>query len=181
MLSSTDAPVTPSPRPLVRARVAVPLGVLAVSACLVYLVWGTRGESPFGPLVSPPPEDWSPPVADEVTLWAWGEGMKHYQTGAFDEASVLLGRAAGGMPSQPPPMFFAGVCHLLSGRPEAAVDLFGRAVELRPDEARYRYYLAWAEWQREGVDEAESQLKRAAEGEGKWARKARKVLGRIQR
>ncbi len=78
-------------------------------------------------------------------------------------------------------MFFAGVCHLLGGRPEAAVDLFGRAVELRPDEARYRYYLAWAEWQREGVDEAESQLKRAAEGEGKWARKARKVLGRIQR
>ncbi len=170
----------PDARPLIRMRVAIPAVLLLGATVAVYLMFGVTRSGPFGPLFSPPPPAWQPSQADEVTLWAYHEGIERYQAGAFDEAAALLGRAAGGVPSEPVPMFLAGVCHLLGGRPEAAVGLLGRAVDLAPDEPQYRYYLAWTEWQLEHPDAAQAQLERAAKGDDRWARRARKALGRME-
>jgi len=161
--------------------VAVPLALLAAASLAVYLIFGMTRSGPFGPLLSPPPIDWTPPAASEVTLWAWQGGMDHYRNGAFEEASSLLGRAAAGTPNHPQPAFFAGVCHLLRDRPEPAVELLQRAVDLSPQEPQYLYYLAWAEWNSEDAVAARGHLDRAAGGDDRWSRRARKARSRLPR
>ena len=176
----TAEPQSP-PRPWARKRVIIPLALLAGTSIAFYLILSVPRSGPFGPMLSPPPIQWTPSGADEVTLWAWQTGMDHYQTGAFEEASSLFGRAAAGLPSHPQPAFFAGVCHLLVGRPGAAADLLQRAVDLTPEEAQFLYYLAWAEWLDDREEAAAAHLQRASEGDDRWARRARKAGSRLAR
>ena len=58
MTADPADPAPPQRSPRVRARVLVPLVLLAVGAGLLYLIWGTRGGGPFGPLVSPGANIW---------------------------------------------------------------------------------------------------------------------------
>jgi tetratricopeptide (TPR) repeat protein len=172
----------PHPRrrdPLLRARVAVPLTVLAVASLLLLWFQWRGGGGPFGPMQPAPPPDQVSDAGGEVVQWAFDGGIAQYRDGNYDDASMMLGRAVAGLPFDPVPAFYAGVSHLMCERPDAALGLLRSAVDLRPEETLYRYYLAWA-LHLEGQDEdAAVQLERAGEGEGRWARKARQTRQRL--
>ncbi len=163
--------------PLVRARVIVPLVVLLAAGIASYLVLGRTG--PFGPLKPAPSTDWRPLSSDEVALWAWEEGIRAYETDAFEDAAVFLGRAAGPHETHPAPLFYAGVSHLMCERPHVAEGLIERALDRDPDDPMYRYYFAWTLHLQDRDDEARTQLRKAAAGEGRWAGKANRALARI--
>ena len=163
--------------PQLRARVAIPLAVLLAAGLVAYLLLGRTG--PFGPLRPAPSTDWQPEAGDEVALWAWNEGIRAYEEDAFEDASVFLGRSVGSHETHPAPLFYAGVSHLMCDRPHVAEDLLERAVERRPDEPLYHYYLAWSIHLQDRNDEALIQLRKAAAGEGRWADRADRTMGNL--
>ncbi len=160
--------------PVVRARVVVPLALLLAAGLASYLLLGRSG--PFGPLRPAPGTDWEPQSSDEVAVWAWQSGMAAYDSGAFEDASVFLGRSSGPHETHPAPLFYAGVSHLMCDRPHVAEGLLVRAVERAPDEPLYRYYLAWSIHLQERDEEAITLLRKAAAGEGRWAERANRAL-----
>ena len=165
--------------PLLRARVVVPLGVLTVAALALLWFQARGGGGPFGPLLAAPPPGQVNGDGGEVVQWAYDGGIAQYLDGNYDDASMLLGRASAGLPSDPTPAFYAGVSHLMCQRPDAARELLRSAVDLRPEDALFRYYLAWA-LHLDGRDtDAAAQLERAGQGEGRWARKARHTRQRL--
>jgi len=163
----------------VRTRVWVPLALLLVASLAAFLLLGRDSGDAFGPLKPAPPPDWSPSYADENTATAWAEGIARYRSDEFDHAAVWLGRAAAGMPDEPVPLFYAGVCHLLLEHPDAATGLLERAVSNGQDDAMTRYYLAWSLHMQGDDDEAVDQLKRASDGEGPWAARAVRTAAKI--
>lgn len=160
--------------PVVRARVVVPLVLLLAAGLTAYLLLGRSG--PFGPLRPAPATDWQPRSSDEVALWAWQEGMAAYDKGAFEDASVFLGRSSGPHETHPAPLFYAGVSHLMCDRPHVAEGLIARAVERAPDEPMYQYYLAWSIHLQDRDEEARPLLRKAATREGRWAERANRAL-----
>jgi tetratricopeptide (TPR) repeat protein len=161
--------------PALRARLLVPLALLLVVIGLVYLLFGRPG--PFdGPPRPAAPTDWQPEYADEVTLWAWRQGMAHYRDGQYEEASTLLGRSAAGLGRYPEPAFYAGVSHLLCERPRVAEDLFDRSLAADDGDACTHYYLARALVDQDRRDDARTHLQRASGDEGRCGRRAERAL-----
>ena len=164
-------------RPQLRARVAVPLAMLTAATIIVYLVFGRVG--PFEDIRPPPPSDWMPTAADEVTLWSWQQGMAHYADGQYEDAASLFGRSVAGLAGFPEPTFYAGVCHALCEHPEVGEPLIHEAVDLRPEESRFRYYLAWTLALQDRHEDAAAHLRIAAEGSDRWAARARRTLRKL--
>jgi len=157
----------------IRTRLVVPLALLVVACFGIYLAFGRV--DPFETIGPPPATDWSPDGTDEVTRWAWSEGMNSYVLGEYEQAATALGRAAGSMNGRHEPQFYAGVSNLMCERYGAAEIFLRRAVDLRPDEPKYRFFLA-AAYHALGDDEtALLHLDAATEGDGRWATKARRV------
>jgi len=163
--------------PRLRARVAVPLAILTAATVAVYLVFGRVG--PFEDTGPPPPSDWMPQEADDVTMWAWQQGMAHYIEGEYEDAASLFGRSVAGLPAFPEPAFYAGVCHALCDHPDAGEPLVRSAVEMRPDEPLFRFYLAWTLALQDRDEDARAQLQQAAGGDGRWATRARRTLRKL--
>lgn len=156
-----------------RARVAVPLALLFVAGLVMYLTLGRL--EPFEKLRPPPATDWAPSDPDEVTGWAWNEGMDSYIHGEYEDAAVTLGRAAGAMSTRPEPQFYAGVSNLMCERDAAAEIFLKRAVDLRPDEPKYRFFLAAAHHAQGDGEAAALHLEAAATADGPWAGRARRT------
>ncbi len=168
--------------PLLRARVAVPLAVIGlVAVALLVARWRVLDAGdPFGPLRPAPPPDEIGDGGGEVVRWAYDGGLAYYLDGDYDEAAAMFSRASAGLPRDPIPAFYGGVSHLMCRRPDAAEVLLREAVAQRPEEALYRYYLAWALHLDDRDDEAAAELARASEGEGRWARRAGQVGDRMR-
>lgn len=164
--------------PMLRARVAVPLALLTLAGIAMYLTFGRV--DPFETVRPPPATDWVPEDEDEVTGWAWNEGMNSYVQGEYEDAATTLGRAAGAMSSRPEPQFYAGVSNLMCERGDAAEIFLQRAVDLEPEEPKYRFFLALAH-HAQGDDEAAAlHLAAAATADGTWARQARGLSKRLR-
>jgi len=164
--------------PVFRVRVAAPLALLLVAVGGVYLAFGRV--DPFETVRPPPATDWTPAQTDEVTRWAWSEGMNSYVLGDYEDAATTLGRAAGTLAGRPEPQFYAGVSNLMCERHEPAVFFLQRAVDLSPEDPKYRYYMAVA-LHEQGDDEGASlHLEMASGGEGSWATKARRMSNHLR-
>jgi len=158
--------------------VLVPLVLLLVAVTTLYLVFG-RARPLEGPVRPAPPTDWQPEYADEVTLWAWQQGMAHYRSGQYEEASTLMGRAAAGLARYPEPAFYAGVAHLICERPRVAEDMFTRALDADAAEPCAHYYMAWALVQQDRADDARPHLVEASGEQTRCERDAARALAHL--
>lgn len=109
------------------------------------------------------------------------QGMTHYGSGEYNDAIVLLERAAALDSSAAEFQFYLGVTNLLLGRPHAALAPLQQSIAR--DKTRYepraRWYMANAYLELNDAQQALTELQRIARRQGEYAAQAREMIAKI--
>lgn len=110
------------------------------------------------------------------------EGMTSYVNGNYKEAREFLEQAAKVEPNAGDVQYYLGVCQLLTGNPESAIDTLKRARTMNSAAHKQaaHYYLAKAFVQTMKLQEAEDEFRSASEMPGPLKGDSAVLLGRLK-
>ena len=69
------------------------------------------------------------------------EGLTHHRAGRFSDAEAAYRRAIALQPDHPSALHLLGVLAYQGGKPDAAINLIGKAILLRPDVSEFHNNL----------------------------------------